>query len=45
VGEQHRLPGERGVRLTYLAEPPRTNNRPDIDFVVPLRSRSNPQAA
>jgi len=37
AGEQHRQPSDLGVRITYLAEPPRTaDSRPDLDFAVPL---------
>jgi hypothetical protein len=45
VSEQQRLPSEPGVRLTSLAEPPRTDGGPDIDFAVAPRSRSDPRAA
>jgi DNA-binding transcriptional MerR regulator len=37
AAEQQRRPSELGVRITYLAEPPRTaDSRPDLDFAVPL---------
>jgi MerR HTH family regulatory protein len=45
VGEQHQLPSELGVRLTHLAEPPRTDGGPDIDFAVALHNRSDREAA
>jgi DNA-binding transcriptional MerR regulator len=36
--EWHRQPNDLGVRVTYLATPPRTaDSRPDLDFAVPLR--------
>ena len=35
--EQHRKPSDLGVRVTYLATPPRTaDSRPDCDFAIPL---------
>ena len=38
ASEQHRRPSELGIRLTYLAEPPRTaGSRPDVDFAIPLQ--------
>jgi DNA-binding transcriptional MerR regulator len=38
AAEQQRRPSELGVRVTYLATPPRTpDSRPDLDFAVPLR--------
>jgi hypothetical protein len=37
AAEQQRQPSALGVRITYLAEPPRTpDSRPDLDFAVPL---------
>ena len=37
AAEQQRQPNELGVRITYLAEAPRTaDSRPDLDFAVPL---------
>lgn len=37
AAERQRQPNELGVRITYLAEPPRTaDSRPDLDFAVPL---------
>lgn len=39
AAQQQRQPSDLGVRLTYLATPPRTaDSRPDIDYAVPLRS-------
>ena len=36
--EQHRLPSDLGVRVTFLVNPPITpDSRPDSDFAVPLR--------
>ena len=38
ASEQHRPPSGLGVRVTYLATPPRTtDSRPDLDVAVPLR--------
>jgi DNA-binding transcriptional MerR regulator len=38
AAEQRRQPSGLGVRITYLATPPRTaESRPDLDFAVPLR--------
>jgi DNA-binding transcriptional MerR regulator len=38
AAQLQRQPSELGVRVTYLAEPPRTaDSRPDLDFAVPLR--------
>lgn len=35
--EHHRRPSDLGVRVTYLATPPRTaDSRPDCDFAIPL---------
>ena len=35
---EQRMPSDLGVRLTYLAVPPRTpESRPEVDFAVPLR--------
>ena len=38
VAEHHREPSDLGVRITYLATPPRTaTSAPDSDFAVPLQ--------